>query len=263
MATPTGELTRVILAPNAGPMTLDGTNSYLLGAPGSGSVVVVDPGPDDTDHVARLAAHGTVELILITHFHSDHTAGSAALHRITGAAVRAADRAFCIDGDPLIDGETIDAAGIRISVVATPGHSADSVCFVLPDDGATGSILTGDTILGRGTTVIARPDGTLAAYLDSLRRLRELGPLTVLPAHGQTLPDLGVISDAYLDHRLRRLDEVRVARRTLGSDATASTITDLVYPDVSPDVRFAAEYSVEAQLEYLNTLDTADEPRPR
>lgn len=254
MATGTRELTRVILAPNPGPMTLDGTNSYLIGAPGSGSVVVVDPGPDEAGHIATIAATGTVELILLTHFHSDHSGASAELSRITGAPVRAVDPAFCIDGEPLLDGETIDAAGVRVHVVATPGHSADSTCFVVPDDGENGSILTGDTILGRGTTVIARPDGTLAAYLDSLRQLRELGPLTVLPGHGPALPDLEAISDTYLEHRLRRLDQVRAALHTLGTDATASAIADVVYPDVSPDVRFAAEYSVEAQLEYLDEV---------
>ena len=248
----TSELTRVVLAPNPGPMTLDGTNSYLISAPGAGSVVVVDPGPDDAGHVAALAANGPVELILLTHFHSDHSGASAELHRATGAPVRALDPSFCIEADPLIDGERIEAAGVRIRVMATPGHTADSVCFLLEDDGETGSILTGDTILGRGTTVIAPGGGSLAAYLDSLGRLRELGPLAVRPAHGQALPDLEAISRTYLDHRLQRLDEVRTARRTLGTDASVSAITDLVYRDVSPDVRLAAEASVQAQLDYLD-----------
>lgn len=251
----TSALTRLILAPNPGPMSLDGTNSYLVGAPGSGSVVVVDPGPDDPGHLEALAAAGPVDLILVTHRHRDHTAGSAELARLTGAPVRALDPVFCIDGEPLAHGEVFVAAGVSIEVVATPGHTADSACFVLAADGDSGSVLTGDTILGRGTTVIAAPDGTLADYLDSLTRLRGLGRLSVLPAHGPTLPDLEVICDSYLAHRQQRLDQVREALRRLGPDATTSAVTDLVYADIDPAVRFAAEHSVEAQLAYLRAAD--------
>lgn len=233
-------------------MTLDGTNSYLVGEPGAGSVVVVDPGPDDPGHLEALATAGAVDLILITHRHHDHTGGSAELARLTGAPVRGFDPAFCIDSEPLTDGELIRAAGVSIRVVATPGHTADSACFVLVGDGERGAVLTGDTILGRGTTVIAAPDGSLADYLDSLATLRGLGALTVLPAHGPTLPDLEQICDAYLAHRYRRLDEVRAALRRLGPDATAAAVTDVVYSDIDPAVRFAAEHSVEAQLAYLN-----------
>jgi glyoxylase-like metal-dependent hydrolase (beta-lactamase superfamily II) len=247
----TSALTRVLLAPNPGPMTLDGTNSYLIGEPGAGSIVVVDPGPNDPAHLEALAAAGQVDLILVTHRHEDHTGGSAELARLTGAPVRGIDPAFCIGSEPLTDGELIRAAGVGIRVVATPGHTADSVCFVLAEDGAGGSVLTGDTILGRGTTVIAAPDGSLADYLDSLATLRDLGSLTVLPAHGPTLPDLEAICDAYLAHRHQRLDEVRAALLRLGADATAAAITNIVYSDVDPAVRFAAEHSVGAQLAYL------------
>ncbi|GGE93391.1 MBL fold metallo-hydrolase [Mycetocola zhadangensis] len=249
------KVVRVVLAPNPGPMTLDGTNSYVLGAPGFGSVVIVDPGPRNAGHVDELVGSGAVDLILITHFHDDHTGASAELHRRTGAPVRAFDPAFCIEGQPLSDGEVIDAAGVRLTVVATPGHSADSVCFVVDAEKNPGIILTGDTILGSGTTVIARPDGSLAAYLSSLRRLRELGSLTVFPGHGPTLPDLNTVSGEYLEHRLRRLEEVRSARGTLGAGASISAVTDMVYPDIDPSVRFAAEYSVEAQLEYLASAE--------
>jgi glyoxylase-like metal-dependent hydrolase (beta-lactamase superfamily II) len=243
-------------------MTLDGTNSYLVGAPDAGSIVVVDPGPDDRTHLEALAAAGPVDLILVTHRHHDHTAGSAELARLTGAPVRAADPAFCIGGEPLTDGEDITAAGVSIRVVATPGHTADSVCFVLAGDGGSRAILTGDTILGRGSTVLAGPDGSLADYLDTLSTLRSLGSLRVLPAHGPGLPDLGLpdlgaICDEYLAHRHQRLDEVRAARQTLGTDATVAAITDAVYSDIDPAVRFAAEYSVEAQLAYLNATDRA------
>lgn len=244
-------LTRRLLAPNAGPMTLDGTNSYLIAAPGAASVVVVDPGPDDEAHLAALASSAPVQLILITHRHLDHTAGSTRLGELTGAPVRAFDPACCVGGERLADGELIDAAGTSIRVVATPGHTADSVCFHLPDDGPNGSVLTGDTILGRGTTIIDHPDGTLAAYLNSLVALRELGAATVLPAHGPVLPDLASVCDAYLRHRQERLDQIRAALAALGPDASAEQVTDAVYADADAGVRFAAEASVRAQLAYL------------
>lgn len=244
-------LTRRLLAPNPGPMSLDGTNSYLIAAPGASSVVVVDPGPIDASHLKKLAAAGPVELVLITHQHPDHTAASVEFAQLTGAPVRAFDRAFCVDGEPLTDGELIEAAGTLIRVLATPGHTADSVCFQLPDDGPRGSVLTGDTVLGRGTTIIGHPDGTLAEYLASLETLRALGPATVLPAHGPTLPDLAAICDAYLAHRRERLDQVRQALTELGPDATVAQVTDLVYSDTDASVRFAAEASVRTQLAYL------------
>lgn len=232
-------------------MSLDGTNSYLIAAPGAMTVVVVDPGPLDQAHLEGLAAAGPVELVLITHKHPDHSAASAAFAQLTGAPVRAFDPAFCVDGEPLTDGELIVAAGTRIRVITTPGHTADSVCFHLPDDGPTGSVLTGDTILGLGTTVIGHPDGTLAEYLSSLETLRALGPATVLPAHGPTLHDLAAICDSYLAHRRERLDQVRHALAMLGPDATTAQVTDLVYANTDASVRFAAEASVSTQLAYL------------
>ena len=245
---------RSVLAPNAGPMTLDGTNSYVLAAPGASGVVVVDPGPADEAHLARLASLGRVELVLVTHHHFDHVAGLDAFHRMTDAPVRAIDPAFCFAAEPLADSELIRAAGLELHVLATPGHTADSACFVLPDDGAYGSVLTGDTILGRGTTIIADPDGALGPYLHSLGRLRALGapgPTTVLPGHGPVLPDLAAICAAYLAHRAERLDPVRAALRELGDDASTESVTDVVYIDTDASVRGAAEASVRAQLKYL------------
>ena len=245
-------LTQFILAPNPGPMSLDGTNCYVLRAPGSPSAVVVDPGPLDEDHLQALANAGPVELILVTHRHADHTAGSARLHQLTGAPVRAADPGHCHGGGtPLRDGEVLRAAGLDIRVVATPGHTSDSVCFHLPDDSPQGSVLTGDTILGRGTTMLDYPDGTLGDYLDSLDRLEALGPATVLPAHGPGLPSLEAIVRAYRDHRRERLDQIRAALDRLGRDAAVGDVADAVYSDVGPSVRRAAEMSVAAQLDYL------------
>src|SRR5690554_5049313 len=186
---------RVVLAPNPGPMTLDGTNSYVLST-GPDSSVIVDPGPADAAHLAALTATGPT-LILITHHHADHTEGSAELHRLTGAPVRAIDVAQCHGGEPLRDGELIAAAGVSIRVLATPGHTADSACFVLPD-----AVLTGDTIFGRGTTVL---DGSLADYLTSLKALRAYGDTTVLPGHGPKLASIAEACNQLIAHREMRL----------------------------------------------------------
>ncbi|HWV76453.1 MAG TPA: MBL fold metallo-hydrolase [Isoptericola sp.] len=254
----------VVRADNPGPMTLDGTRSYVLRAPGSSSCVVVDPGPDDERHLATLADAGPVELVLVTHRHADHTAGSARLHALTGAPVRAADPVHCHGGEPLRGGETIDAAGLRVDVVATPGHTADSVSFVVtvPDGAGSGEtvVLTGDTVLGQGTTVIAEPDGSLRDYLASLDLLERAGDRHVgLPGHGPAIDDLGVAVRAYRAHRLERLSQVREALAGLGrwaGDASAAdAVVAHVYADVDPSVRRAARQSVVAQLAYL-----ADEP---
>lgn len=247
----TSPLTRSLLAPNPGVMSLEGTNSYLLGGPDR--VVVVDPGPLDRGHLRALAAEA-VELILITHRHADHTAGSAELHRLTGAPVRAFSPDHCLGGSPVVDGELIEAAGVQIEVLATPGHTSDSVCFRLAEDGPAGSVLTGDTILGRGTTVLDHPDGTLREYLDSLERLSRLGPAAVLPAHGPVLPDLAEACQRYREHRHHRLEEIRGALAEIGAEASVEEVASVVYRGIEPALRGAAEKSVRAQLEYLRGL---------
>lgn len=244
-------LTRYRLAPNPGPMSLDGTNSYVISAPDAGSTVVVDPGPLDEGHLAALAAAGPVELVLITHRHPDHTEAAARFHELTGAPVRAADPAHCHGGEPLHGGEILTVAGVEIRVLATPGHTSDSVCFHLPGDGPHGSVLSGDTILGRGTTVLDYPDGRLGDYLTSLDLLESLGAATLLPAHGPVLPATDVICREYRAHRLMRLEQIRSALAELSPDAGVTAVTDAVYPDVDPSVRRAAENSVAAQLDYL------------
>jgi glyoxylase-like metal-dependent hydrolase (beta-lactamase superfamily II) len=243
----------VLLADNPGPMTLDGTNTWLLARPaesGRGPVIVVDPGPDDEAHIARVhAAAPKPALILITHGHADHTGGAAGLHALTGAPVRAADPAHCVDAHPLRPGETITAGGVRLQVLHTPGHTMDSVCFALP--GSNG-VLTGDTVLGRGTTVIMHPEGSLRAYLDSLGVLAAAEPGTpVLPGHGPDLPDLSRTAREYLAHREQRLAQIRAALDELGPDATARQVVELVYADVDRALWWAAEVSVNAQLVYL------------
>ncbi|MGN6127334.1 MAG: MBL fold metallo-hydrolase [Humibacter sp.] len=243
-------------------MTLDGTNTYVLREPGSLRVIVVDPGPIDEGHLAEIERFGTVELILLTHRHHDHSDAVAQFAAKTGAVARAVDERWCLGGEPLRDGERIHAGGTTIEVVATPGHTSDSVCFTLPDDaaphgvaGSWPSILTGDTILGRGTTVIAHPDGSLAHYLQSLERLRGVGRLQVLPAHGPELADLVDVCDAYLTHRHDKLQQVASVVGALAPDPGDGDLVDRViaalYADAPDSVLPAARASVRAQLAYL------------
>jgi glyoxylase-like metal-dependent hydrolase (beta-lactamase superfamily II) len=247
-----------VLAPNPSPMTLDGTNTWLIAEPGSSSVVVVDPGPDDEEHLRRVHAEAVagdrqVAKILLTHGHLDHSAGAARLAALTGAPVQAADPACRLGPEGLTGGDVVTAAGCELRVVATPGHSADSVCLLLPADGA---LFTGDTVLGRGTTVIAN-DGNLGDYLRTLGQLRGLAEARevslLLPGHGPMLADpLGTL-DYYLTHRAERLDQVRSA---LAAGAkTPAEIVAMIYTDVDKSVWPAAEWSVRAQLDYLTEAE--------
>jgi len=242
----------VLLARNPSPMTLDGTNTWLLRAPGEPDCVVVDPGPADRTHLTGVAEAGPVAAILLTHGHPDHSEGARWLHELTGAPVRALDPAHRYGGEGLAEGDLVAAAGVQVRVLATPGHTADSLSFAAGPAGETPQgVLTGDTVLGRGSTVVAHPDGRLADYLDSLRRLRDLGARAVLPGHGPELPDLAAAADAYLAHRSERLDQVRAALAQLGETATPLDVVRIVYADVDRVLWPAAELSVRAQLDYL------------
>lgn len=238
----------VLLQNNPGPMTLDGTNTWLLRDPSAGSTVVVDPGQSDDAHLAALiGAAGDVALIVLTHRHFDHGEAAPAMRAATGAPVVAVDPSLCLDADPMTEGTVLAAAGLELQVLATPGHTSDSVSLVM----SSGPVLTGDSILGRGTTVVAHPDGNLGDYLASLERLRELGEVAVLPGHGPELPSARAVAADYLAHRAERLDQIRAALARLGEDAGARAIVELVYADVDESVWWAAELSVQAQLDYL------------
>jgi glyoxylase-like metal-dependent hydrolase (beta-lactamase superfamily II) len=237
----------VLLCNNPGLLTLEGTNTWVLRGPGSDEIVIVDPGPDDEEHITKVAELGTVSLVLISHRHEDHTRGIDDIVDLTGTVVRGRGSGYLRGlGGPLTDGEVIDAAGLRITVMATPGHTADSLSFVLDD-----AVLTADTVLGRGTTVIDTEDGSLGDYLESLKRLRGLGSRAVLPGHGPDLADMSAVADMYLAHREQRLQQVRDALMVLGDDATARQIVEHVYTDVDEALWDAAEWSVQAQLNYL------------
>ena len=256
---PAGPAAFCVLAPNPGPMTLDGTNTWVLAAPGASGAVVVDPGPDDEGHLAAVLAAVRdrdlrVAQVLLTHGHADHSEGARRFAELAGAGVRALDPEHVFGAEGLGEGEVVEVDGLRVEVVGTPGHTSDSLCFVLPD---FASVLTGDTVLGRGTTVVAHPDGRLADYLASLQRLERLTrehPLEqVLPGHGPVLavpdaPPADVLA-FYLRHRSERLDQVRAA--VAAGAVTATDVVERVYADVPREVWPAAELSVRAQLEYL------------
>jgi glyoxylase-like metal-dependent hydrolase (beta-lactamase superfamily II) len=246
---PVTETASVLLCNNPGLLTLEGTNTWVLRGRGSDEMVIVDPGPDDDNHIAKIAELGKIPLVLISHKHDDHTGGIDKIVDLTGAVVRSVGSGFLRGlGGPLTDGEVIDAAGLRIKVMATPGHTTDSLSFLLED-----AVLTADTVLGRGTTVIDSEDGALGDYLESLKRLQGLGSLTVLPGHGPELADIEAVTAMYLAHREERLEQVRDALRQLGDDATARQIVEHVYTDVDEKLWDAAEWSVQAQLDYLRS----------
>jgi glyoxylase-like metal-dependent hydrolase (beta-lactamase superfamily II) len=245
---------RCVLAPNPSLMTLDGTNTWLIAEPGSATAVVLDPGPDDEGHLRRVRALASdagqrVSRILLTHGHSDHSAGARRLAELTGAPVLAVDPAQRLGPEGIEPGDVVTAAGCEIRVIATPGHTADSVSLLLPADRA---VLTGDTVLGRGTTMISR-DGNLGDYLGSLDRLRALADsaalTALLPGHGPLLADPAAALDFYIAHRAERLAEVEAA--IAAGDRTAADIVKRVYASVDRGLWPFAEWSVRAQLTYL------------
>jgi glyoxylase-like metal-dependent hydrolase (beta-lactamase superfamily II) len=225
----------LLRAPNPGPMTLDGTNTWVVRAAGAEFGVVIDPGPLDEDHLTRIAEHGPYSYILVTHGHHDHVEGVARLSEMLG-------------GVPVLTARELNGDGLSIRVLDTPGHTADSVCFLV-ECGNAQAMFTGDTILGRGTTVVAKPDGDLGAYLASLEQLTAYPGVPMLPGHGPAHGDVAALARVYLDHRRERLAQVEAAVAA-GAD-TPERVVHVVYPDIDPGVRFAAEWSAAAQLDYL------------
>ncbi|TCP56875.1 glyoxylase-like metal-dependent hydrolase (beta-lactamase superfamily II) [Tamaricihabitans halophyticus] len=241
----------VLLERNPSSMTLEGTNTWVLRAPDSAHCVIVDPGYHDLEHLELVADCGPAELVLLTHHHGDHSEGAGWLADQMGAPVRAFDSALCQDATAVQHEDVVRAAGLDLRVLHTPGHTADSICLDVSHAGER-AVLTGDTVLGRGTTVIAHPDGQLGAYLDSMRVLVDL-PAGVrgLPGHGPEMADLAETARYYLRHREERLDQVRDALRQLGASATPRQVVELVYADVDQALWGPAEWSVRAQLDYL------------
>ncbi|MFP4310639.1 MAG: MBL fold metallo-hydrolase [Nitriliruptoraceae bacterium] len=240
-----------VLAPNPSPMTLDGTNTYVLGLSGTGEALVVDPGPADGGHHDRVRAvladlDAEVRGIVLTHHHLDHAEAAGAWAADHGCEVLARSPTLASFGRVLADGARIEVAGLEVRVLDTPGHTADHVALRL----GSGAVLTGDHVLGRGTSVVAHPDGDLAAYLASLRRVLDLGPAALHPGHGPSLSeDPTAVLRFYLDHRRFREEQVRHALAT--GPATLEELVARLYADVDRRVWPAAAASLSAAVAML------------
>jgi glyoxylase-like metal-dependent hydrolase (beta-lactamase superfamily II) len=243
----------VVLAANPGPLTLDGTNSYVLTT--SAGSVVVDPGPALDDHQAALERLAPdLVLVLLTHGHADHSESAFDLAERHGAPVRAIDPAWSARAQPLHAGEVVAVAELTLSVIATPGHTADSVTFVGRRGSGRRLALTGDTVLGRGSTFVAHPEGRLVDYLASLATLAERvdSDTAVLPGHGPVRDAAAGLVSAYRRHREQRLDEVRSA--WIAGARSDEEVRAAVYGEQTGVLRAAALSSTRAQLAYLGLL---------
>lgn len=251
----------VVLCPNPGYSSLEGTNSWIIRGAEDSVSVVVDPGPEDEGHLNVLQQKaGEIALVLITHRHHDHADSIDRFRQLTGAPVRGFDPTYCRGGEPLKDGEIITLPGLtpQIEVVHTPGHTNDCVCFFVWSGEAGNStlegILTGDTIAGRHTTMISETDGDLGAYIDTLHLLEERGKgVTLLPAHGPEHADTAELAHKYVERREHRLDQVKQARAKLGDDASIEQLVNEIYTDVDPVLRGAAAQSTRVAVRYLDS----------
>lgn len=231
---------RSITAPNPGPFTLDGTQTYLLG-----KTAVLDPGPHIDSHVAAIrAALPNLRLILITHRHGDHAPAALPLKQATGAQILAPRNVL---EDSQVDrrvagGETLHIEGVDIEVIATPGHTHEHVCYLTSE----GDLFTGDTILGAGTTAIFPPDGHMGDYLRSLHTLRARNPKRIYPAHGPVREDAVALIDEYIAHRLERERQVLEAHES--GARTPGAMRARIYPDLDERLHGAAEIQIEAHL---------------
>jgi glyoxylase-like metal-dependent hydrolase (beta-lactamase superfamily II) len=228
-----------VLAPNPSVYTLEGTNTWVVGA---GPSIVIDPGPPDRDHVAQVReAAGEVAAVLVTHDHEDHGEGAVAFAELVGALVYA----WRLGGTTrLTDGARFTAGGdVELVAVHGAGHSPDHVAFFEPTEGA---LFTGDTVVGRGTSFIDPPEGDLARYLTTLHRMLELHPRTIYPGHGPVRTDAEGVLRGYITHR-----EEREAEVLAGLDAGDRTVRDLVariYASYPPEVHDLAARTVTAHL---------------
>jgi glyoxylase-like metal-dependent hydrolase (beta-lactamase superfamily II) len=249
-----GYVTRIV-APNGGPMTGAGTNTYLVGTE---DLLVIDPGPDSESHmqaVLSASAGRPIRWILCTHTHEDHAPGASRLRQLTGVGVAAmtapvTDHDFKLDLDrTLVPDEMIECQGVALRAVHTPGHASNHVCFLLE---RTGMLFTGDHIMQGSTVVIWPPDGNMRAYLTSLQRLLDIDIKTLAPGHGHLIQDPQAEVERLIRHRLRREDKVRQALAAAGSaGATIDMLLPGAYDDVPKVLYQMAAFSLQAHLEKL------------
>jgi glyoxylase-like metal-dependent hydrolase (beta-lactamase superfamily II) len=241
-----------VLAPNPSGMTLDGTNTYLVGAPGSGQAVLVDPGPDDPAHLAAVEAalaarDARCVAVLVTHHHGDHAEAAQPWGQRFDAQVAAARADVAgARGRVLEPGERLALAGTALDVVPTPGHTGDHLAFRVE----SGAVLVGDHVLGRGTSVVTHPEGDVVAYLESLRRVHELGPSALYCGHGPELTeDPTAVLDFYLAHRAYREGQILAA--LTGGPCTVDRLVETIYAAYPREVWPAAAESTRATLAKL------------
>ncbi|MGZ4210335.1 MAG: MBL fold metallo-hydrolase [Actinomycetota bacterium] len=240
-------LVRFVLAPNPSPYTLEGTNTYLIG---ERNPVVLDPGPNDTGHLERvLEEAGTPSIVILSHRHPDHAEGAerfADMARAPLAAYESQGSSVCATAAAIQDGQRISADGATLTAMYTPGHAADHLSFMLEEEHA---LFTGDHVLGRGTTVIAYPDGDLARYLVSLDRVRAAKPRRLYPGHGPIVEDPDPVLASYKEHRLER--EQQVLGAIDAGDRTVPEMVARIYAAYDPALHGAAGLTVLAHLHKL------------
>jgi glyoxylase-like metal-dependent hydrolase (beta-lactamase superfamily II) len=243
-------LVRRIAAPNAGIMTGPGTNTYLVGID---EIAVIDPGPADDDHLDAVAGCGgdRIRWIMLTHTHEDHSPGTAGLVERTGAQVLAFDARDGVEPDrTLAEGDQVTATEFRLTALHTPGHASNHLCYLLEEECR---LFSGDHIMEGSTVVIRPPDGDMAVYLESLRRLQEFKKhqlRSIAPGHGHPIEDPQAVLAWYLEHRDEREQQILAALK----DAGTSTIDDLVavvYTDVDEERHPIARHTTYAHLRKL------------
>ena len=259
---------RALTAPNPGPMTFQGTRTYILGV---SDCAVVDPGPEDGGHLAAVLGalgQGTLRYILVTHAHRDHSAGVAALKAATGAEVLAfgpasagrspmmqaiAERGDLAGGEgidaefrpdrELVHGERIDTREWLLEALHTPGHLSSHMCFACPHAGV---VFTGDTLMGWSTPVISPPDGSIGAFLGSMALLRERSESLYLPGHGNPVTEGPKAARAQALHRKIRESQILAALEQ--GPATVPALTEQIYTGLAEALRPAARRNVLAHL---------------